>query len=312
MSNVLVVLRRLFALSLLVAIVACRAAAAPASPTASPPLLAGAALTQPIRVVAAENFYGDVATQIGGDRVSVVSILSDPSADPHEYESNADDARAVANAQVLIKNSLGYDAFLDNLMAASPRPNRVVVDVSEITGHAEGDNPHVWYDPATMPRVATRLAAVLTQLDPTDQAYFAERLQGFLTAEQAVDKEVAVIRGKYAGTRVLSTEPVFDYMAKALGLNVVDKEGAFQKAVEEGNDPPAAAVAAFRTQLASHNIKVLISNSQAVTPLTTQMKAVAEQNNVAVVSVSETEPAGMTYQKWLTGELGALQAALGG
>jgi zinc/manganese transport system substrate-binding protein len=263
-------------------------------------------------VVAAENFYGDIATQIGGDRVTVVAILSDPSTDPHEYESNTDDAKAVANAQVIVKNSLGYDAFIDNLTSASPRPSRVVVDVSQLTGHAEGDNPHQWYDPATMPKVAQRLATVFTQLDPADGAYFAERLKAFTAREKSVDDAVAAIQAKYKGAKVIATEPVFNYMADALGLELVDKEGAFQKAVEEGNDPPAAAVAAFQKQLASHTIKVLLYNSQAVTPMTKQMQAVATKNNVAIVAVSETQPANVTYQQWMIDQLTKLQTALGG
>jgi zinc/manganese transport system substrate-binding protein len=271
-----------------------------------------ASLAQPIRVVAAENFYGDVAAQIGGDRVTVVAILSDPSTDPHEYESNADDAKAIANAQLIVKNSLGYDAFIDNLASASPRPDRLVVDVGTLTGHVDGDNPHVWYDPTTMPKVAQRLAAVFTQLDPADGAYFAERLQAFAAREKSVDDLISAIGARHKGARVLMTEPVFVYMADALGLEVVDKEGAFQKAVEEGNDPPAAAVAAFRGQLASHTIKVLIYNSQAVTPMTKQMQAVAAQNNVAIVPVSETEPPNVTYQQWMIDQLTKLRTALGG
>ncbi|HLZ08479.1 MAG TPA: zinc ABC transporter substrate-binding protein, partial [Chloroflexota bacterium] len=178
---------------ILVTLACASATAVPASTSASK----SAALAQPIRVVAAENFYGDVASQIGGDRVTVVAILSDPSTDPHEYETNADDAKAVANAQVLVKNSLGYDAFVDHLTSASPRPDRITVDVSQLTGRAEGDNPHQWYDPTTMPRVAQRLAAVFTQVDPTDRAYFAERLQTFTAREKSVDDAVAALQAKY-------------------------------------------------------------------------------------------------------------------
>ena len=242
----------------------------------------------------------------------MITLLSDPNADPHEYESTADDAKAIANAQVLIKNGLGYDAFVDNLTQASPRPLRQVIGVGELMGRADGDNPHIWYDPAVMPRVAQRLVEMYTQLRPADSAYFQSRLNAFTAQEKNVDELVAAVRAKYQGTRVLPTEPVFDNMAVALGLDVVDRDGAFQKAVEEGNDPPAAAVASFRAQLASHSIKVLIYNSQAVTPMTKQMRDLAAANNVAIVAVSETEPANTTYQEWLIGELAQLQTALGG
>ena len=265
-----------------------------------------------IQIVAAENFYGDLATQIGGDRVTVVSILKDPSVDPHEYESNVDDAKAVANARIVIKNGAGYDAFVDKLLSASPRPQRVVIDVSQLTGHQSGDNPHFWYEPTTMPKVAQKLLDLLTQLDPADKDYFSQRLQTFNTSEKAVDDRIAALKGRYAGTKVLPTEPVFDYMAEALGLSIVDREGAFQRAVEEGNDPPASAVAEFRRQIASHTIKAVIYNSQAVTPITTQMQDYAKQNGVPVIPVSETEPTGKTYQQWMLDQLTGLQKALGG
>lgn len=309
-------LGRVWVLGLVLAVAACRASSAPATttpanPAAVSPTTPGATSTGLVRVVAAENFYGDLATQIGGDRVHVVAILSDPNADPHEYESNAADAKAIANAQIVIKNGLGYDAFIDHLMSASPRPNRVVLDAGEITGHRQGDNPHVWYDPKTMPEVARRLADALAQIDPAHRDYFAARLQAFDSKEKAVDDKISAMRSKYQGTRVLMTEPVFDYMATALGLAIVDQQGAFQRAVEEGNDPAAAAVAQFRNELASHVVRVLIYNDQTVTPITTQMQDVAKQNGVPVVPVSETEPAGKTYQEWMLSELSTLQQALG-
>lgn len=284
-----------------------------AMPAAASPTTSGnPAEVQPIRVVAAENFYGDLATQIGGDRVTVVSILRDPNADPHEYESNADDAKAIANARVVVVNDLGYDAFVEKLMSASPRPNRIVLDAGQIAGRHQGDNPHVWYDPTTMPKLARRLADVLSQIDPAGAPYFAGRLQAFDAAEKPVDDRVAAMRARFKSTRVLVTEPVFDDMAVALGLDVVDHNGAFPKAVEDGNDPPAAAVAQFQQQLASGTIKALIYNRQTVTPITTQMQDLAARNRVPAVPVSETEPAGKTYQQWMLDELTAVQHALGG
>lgn len=282
--------------------VACAGPAAPPDPSGS----------RRIGIVAAENFYGDIATQIGGDRVSVVSILSDPSTDPHAYESNTNDAKAIANAQVVIENSLGYDAFIERLMNASPRPNRTVLNAGELTGHKEGDNPHVWYDPATMPKVAVQLTALLTQLDPSGRDYYEARLQTFTASMKAMTDQVSAIRAKYKGARVLATEPIFEYMAEALGLDEAGKQGAFQRAVEDGNDPPAAAVAEFRAQLSSRTVKVLVYNSQAVTPITQQMQDFARQNNVPVVAVSETLPEGKTYQQWIGDQLKSLLQALGG
>ncbi len=269
-----------------------------------------AAAPAAILVVAAENFYGDVASQIGGQHVKVTSILSDPSIDPHLYESNVDNAKAIANARLVIKNGVGYDAFMDKLLAASPQQGRLVVDAPKLTGAADDANPHLWYDPKTMPLVAQAIADDLGQLDPADRADFDAAVHSFDASLKPLQDQIAAIRAKHAGAKVLPTEPVFDYMAEALGLDVVDKEGTFQRAVEAGNDPPAAAVAQFRQQLTSRALKALIYNSQAVTPITTQMQSLAEQNNVPVVGVSETEPPGKTYQQWQTEQLQALQAAL--
>jgi zinc/manganese transport system substrate-binding protein len=283
------------------------AAAASAASAASPASPAAA----PIPVVAAENFYGDLASQIGGRHVSVTSILSDPSTDPHTYESNVENAKAIGAARLVIKNGLGYDGFMEKLLASSPRQDRVVIDVAQLLGTKKGENPHVWYDPKTMPKVAQAVADRLGQMDPADKAEFDSRLREFNNSLKPLQDQIAAIKSKHAGAKVLPIEPVFDYMAEALGLEVVDKEGTFQRAVEEGNDPPAEAVAKFRQQLGSHSIKALIYNSQTVTPMTAQMQATAKQNNVPVVGVSETEPPGKTYQQWMVEQLLALQQALG-
>jgi len=263
-------------------------------------------------VVAAENFYGDVAAQIGGSHVTVTSILSDPSQDPHLYESSVDNAKAVGAAQLVIKNGLGYDAFMDKLLAASPRSGRQVIDVGTLVGAPSDGNPHVWYDPTAMPKVAQAIANALASIDPANKAAFDANLQTFAGSLKPLQDEIAAIKAAHAGAKVLPTEPVFDDMAEALGLDVVDKDGAFQRAVEDGNDPPAQAVTSFRQQLTSRAIKVLIYNSQAVTPITTDMQNTARQNGVAVVGISETEPAGKTFQQWQLEQLQALDKALGG
>lgn len=265
-----------------------------------------------ISVVAAENFYGDLAQQLGGSRVTVYSVLNDPSVDPHEYESRAADARAVSTAQIVIENGLGYDSFMDKLLQASPRPARQVINVGQLTGHRTGDNPHVWYQPQTMPAVARQLVTVMTQIDPSSGSYFAARLTQLKTSLQPLDGRIATMKARDAGVKVIATEPVFDYMAEAVGLDVVDKDGPFQMAVASGNDPPASAVVSLRQQITSHAVKALIYNAQTVTPVTTQMQDLAKQNHVPVVGVSELEPKGKTYQQWMLDQLQELQQALGG
>jgi zinc/manganese transport system substrate-binding protein len=267
---------------------------------------------QVVKVVAAENFYGDVVSQIGGSHVQVLSILSDPNVDPHLYESSVDDAKAIASADIVVKNSVGYDAFIDKLLAASPRPDRILIDVGALTGHKNGDNPHIWYDPATMPAVAQTVTQALSQKDPADQAYFVAQSQTFVSSLQPIQAQLAALQAKYGGTRILATEPIFNYTARAAGIVVLDAEGEFQKATQDGNDPPAFAVVKFRNQLMGGAARALIFNVQAVTNMSQQMQALAQQNNVPVVAASETQPPNTTYQQWQLSQLQNLMQALGG
>jgi zinc/manganese transport system substrate-binding protein len=266
-----------------------------------------------VRVLGVENFYADIATQIGGGRIQVNAILSDPSVDPHVYETNVDDARLVANADIVIKNSVGYDAFIDKLLAASPRSQRIVVDVGQLTGHKEGDNPHLWYDTFnTMPALVSALTEALAQKDPSGQDYYTAQGQTFLNSLQPIQGLIQTLQRKYAGVSVLATEPLWNYQATAAGLNMLDPDGPFQKATEEGNDPPALAVVKFRDQLTTGTARMLIFNNQAVTPISQQMQTLARQNNVSVVGMSETEPPNTSYQQWMTSQLQAVLQALGG
>jgi zinc/manganese transport system substrate-binding protein len=116
-----------------------------------------------IAVVAAENFYGDIARQIGGDRISVTSIMTNPDQDPHLFETTPGIVRQLAGAQIVILNGANYDPWMEKLLAAAPRPGRTVIGAAQLVGRNPGDNPHLWYDPATMPAVANALAAALTK-----------------------------------------------------------------------------------------------------------------------------------------------------
>jgi zinc/manganese transport system substrate-binding protein len=219
----------------------------------------------------------------------------------------------VANADIVIKNSVGYDAFIDRLLAASPRPNRIVIDVGQLTGHKEGDNPHLWYDTFnTMPLLITALTQALSQKDPAGQAAYTAQGQAFINSLQPIQDLTNTIKQKYAGAPIMATEPLWNYQAKPAGVNVLDAEGPFQKATQDGNDPPAFAVVKFRDQLNNGAARLLIFNNQAVTPLSLQMQALAQQNNVPVVAMSETEPPNTTYHQWMTGQLQAVLQALGG
>ncbi len=263
-----------------------------------------------IQVVAAENFYGDVVNQLGGDRVSVTSILSDPNVDPHAYETNAKDAAAVADARLVIQNGLGYDAFIDHLVAASPNPHRTLIVVGALTGHKEGDNPHVWYAPATMPLVAQAVVDALARADPPNAAFYQARHRAFQESLRPLARAVARIHSRYAGAPVAMTEPVFGFMAEALGLHVLTPE-AFQKAIEDGVDPSAAALSQMEDQLGTRRVRALLYNTQTVSSVTQRVRQLAERQGIPVVGVSETEPPGKSYQQWMLGQLAQLEAALG-
>lgn len=275
--------------------------AAPAGSAAPPPR---------IGVVAAENFYGDIVQQLAGDHVAITSILSNPNVDPHEYETNARDAAAVANARLVIENGLGYDAFIDHLIAASPNPQRTLIVVARLTGHRSGDNPHFWYESTTIPKVAQAVAQALTRVDPGNAAFYRDRYRAFLASLRPLAREIAALKTRCAGAPVAVTEPVFNYMAAAIGLTVVTPV-AFQKAIEEGTDPPAAAVAQMEDLLRTHRVRVLVYNTQTVSPITTRVRQLARQAGIPVVGVSETEPPGTSYQRWMLNQLQALDAALG-
>ncbi len=267
-----------------------------------------AAPTKPITVVAAENFYGDIARQIGGAQVAVTSILANPDQDPHEFEASPSTARAFANAMVVIVNGAGYDGWAEKLLSASPAESRAVVVVAALVHKTAGDNPHVWYDPAAMPALAEALCGLFAKLDPVHQADYAQRLTTFRRSIKPLDDRIAEMRTKYSGKPVTATEPVFGYMAASLGLDM--RNPGFQLAVMNDTEPSAGAVAAFENDLRARAVKVLLYNSQTSQALTQRMQKIATQAGVPVVGVTETEPRGKDYQEWMLSQLNALDRAL--
>jgi len=262
-----------------------------------------------IAVVAAENFYGGVAQAIGGDRVAVASILSNPDQDPHLFETTPTVVRQVAAAQVVVLNGAGYDSWMEKLLRVSPRPGRAVIVAADLMHKTAGDNPHLWYDPKTMPAVAGALAAALTAADPAHQAGYAARLKTFLASLKPLDDKIVALRSKYAGTPVTATEPVFGDMAAALGLEM--HNARFQLAVMNDTEPAAADFAQFERELKSRAVRVLFYNKQAPSNLVAHLVDLAHASHVAVVGVTETAPPGETYLAWMLSELDATAKALG-
>ena len=214
-----------------------------------------------LSVVAAENFYGDVAQQIAGPDVTVASILSNPDDDPHMFEASPSIARELATARIVVANGADYDPWIDKLLGASPSATRKVITVAALIHRKAGDNPHLWYDPPAMPAYAKALAAALIAADPAHKADYEQRRDAFLASLLPIQEKVKALHDKYAGTPVTATEPVFGYMAAALGFKMRNER--FQIAVMNNAEPSAGDVAAFETDLRKHRVKLFIYNSQA-------------------------------------------------
>ena len=279
-------------------------------PAGTPWLERAAAAPARIPVVAAENFYGDVVGQIAGDRVLLTNIISDPNVDPHEYASSTRDMAAIARARLVIINGMGYDGFMAKLLRATPNPARELMDVGKLVGKKEGDNWHIWYDPAVMPKFARAVTNIFVRIDAANARSYQNRLQLFEAAYKPFTAKIAAIRARFAGMPVGATEPIFESMAAALDFKILTSK-EFQKAVEEGQDPPARAVAEMEDQLRQHKIRVLIYNVQTVSPVTERVRKDAARLGITVVGVSETLPPRLSYQRWMIKQLDELERALG-
>ena len=266
------------------------------------------AASSPVTIVAAENFYGDLAKQIAGPHATVVSILSNPDQDPHLFEADAVTAKALSNARVVIANGADYDPWIDKLLSASKAESRTEIVAADLVGRKSGDNPHLWYDPATMKAVADKLAEQLGQVDEAHKADYEANAKRFVGSLRPLEAKVAEMKSRYAGQPVTASEPVFGYMAQALGLDMRNEK--FQTAVMNNTEPSPADVAAFEDDLKAHKVKVMLYNSQADDQAVKRLVGIARAAHVPVVGVTETEPAGKTYEAWMLGQLTALDKAL--
>jgi len=264
-----------------------------------------------IHVVAAENFWGSIAAQVGGNRVQVTSIITNPATDPHDYEPNAQDARTIAGAQMVIVNGVGYDPWAPKLVAGNPVGGRVVLTVGNLVGVKPGGNPHRWYSPANVRQVANAIVADYTKLDPKDAAYFRAQRTTFETKGLAeYNTLIATIRRKYHGVAVGASESIFAPLAQALGLRLITPY-AFLKAISEGTDPTAADKTTIDRQIAKKEIKVWVFNSQNSTPDVARLTEAARKRRIPVATITETmTPATASFEQWQVRQLKALAAAL--
>ena len=266
-----------------------------------------------VRVVAAENFWGDIAEQIGGRHVEVTSLIDSPTADPHLFESDPRAAASIAAAQLVIDNGLGYDGFVERTLKAVGGHARHVLTVGDVLGMARAGeaNPHVWYDTAALPKVARAIAAELTALDPADRLAFDSGAKRFIRSLDPLLATIATMKERYAGTPVAYTERVPGYLLKAAGL-VSTAPASFSQALEDGNDPSPGDAASFERAIKDHDIRVLIYNAQVADALTERLKQLADDSGVPVVGMTETMPAGTTFQAWQLRQDRELLRALGG
>ena len=279
-------------------------AACDASPSAS------AAGRSVVQVVVAENDWGSIASQVGGKYVDVTSIIVNPNADPHVYEPTPADARAVATADLVWYNAIGYDNWMPQLLSADPG-TRTVLSVGQVVAIGSGGNPHRWYNPADTQKVIAAYVAYLSRLAPEHAAYFRARAAQFNTVSlKAYHDEIALIRSKYAGTPVGASESIFSMLAPALGLNLITPY-SFLRAISEGTDVSAADKETIDQQIKDHLIKAYIYNSQNTTPDVQAQLAECRAEGIPTATITETlVPPTATYQAWQTRQLDGIAAAL--
>ena len=266
-----------------------------------------------IQVVAGENFWGSLASQLGGSHVNVTSIITDPNADPHEFEANTYAARAITDACLVIVNGAGYDTWALLDIAASNTPHQTVLNVQEVLGQPVDANPHFWYSPYYVNGTVRAMYQDLVKIDPADASYYTQQYASLnASLWTSYMHQEQLIKEMFAGTPVASTESIFVYMANATGLDIITPP-AFMEAVAVGNDPSAQDIATFQNQLDGGNttVRVLVYNEQTVTPLTQSLLSLAAKNEIPYIRISETiQPPNFTFQAWMQGETGELQDAL--
>ena len=264
-----------------------------------------------IVAIGAENEYTSVLQQVGGQYVQASAIMSNPNTDPHTFEASASVAREISSAQLVVQNGLGYDTFMDSIEKAVPDSGRKVINVQKLLGKPDSTpNPHLWYDPATMPAVANAIASDLAAIQPAHAAYFKANTRKFVSSLGPWIQALGSFKEKYPNTPVAVTEPVADYLLQAAGADI-KTPFEFQADIMNGTDPSAQDVALERSLFTGHKVKVFLYNQQVTDTLTESFISLAQANGIPVVGVYETMPTpGYTYQSWMLAETKALQQAV--
>lgn len=271
-------------------------------------LWSAALFAKPIRIVAAENFYGSVAEELGGPYVTVMNVLNNPNQDPHAFSSNPSTAREVATADLVIYSGIDYDPWMKNLLAPTSKQPKKVLVVASLVGKKDGDNPHIWYDPPTMHAYAQALTAALVAVDPAHAAYFRQQYATFQRRYAVLMNKIVALRHEFRNAPVIATEPVFNEMGKWLHLTMYGI--GFQNSVMNDAEPSVSDVRDFETKLKQRQVRVLIFNKQVSSPLVDRMKQLATAAGVPMVGVTETQPPQVDYFNWMSNQLDELALVL--
>lgn len=265
-------------------------------------------IAKPFHIIAAENFYGSVAKQIGGSFVQVTSILNLPDQDPHLFNLTPSAAKVLEHGDLIIYNGLGYDPWMQNLLNVGSATTRTFICVADLMHRKEGVNPHIWYDPNTMPVYAMALRDYLIKHDPHHQKEYQAHFQQFVAEQQNLKLLIKKIKMQHRGVSVIATEPVFGYMAQALGFRM---QGIpFQLSMMNGVDPSPKQVQDFQRQLQQHRVKLVLYNSQVSSPLVLHLLQQAKLLEIPIVGVMETQSANITYYQWMQNQLKRVEQAL--
>jgi zinc/manganese transport system substrate-binding protein len=298
------------ALPLAAALLASACSSSSSSPAATGGSSSAAASTAKITAIGAENEYADVIAQVGGQYVQVSSIMSNPDTDPHTFEASPAIAREMTSAKLIVQNGVGYDDWATTIENADPSDSRQVINVQQLLGLPDStSNPHLWYKLATMPAVASAIAAGLGQIDPAHASYYKANAAKFTASLSAWTKALAAFKSAHPDTPVATTEPVADYMLEAAGTSNLTP-WTFQAALMNDTDPSPQDIATQKALFTGHKVKVFLYNQQVTDALTQSYIKLAQDNGIPVVGVYETMPTGYTYQGWMEAEVNALSRAV--
>jgi len=264
-----------------------------------------------INAIGVENEYANVISQIGGQYVHVTAIETDPNTDPHTFEASPGVARQIAASDLIVENGIGYDDWADKIIAAAPKASRKIINVQHLLGLPDSTpNPHLWYDPKTMPAVADAVAKDLSALMPAEASVFEANAKTFKASLKPWYDAIAAFKADYPNTPVAVTEPVGDYMLQAVGTNIMTPF-TLQAAIMNGTDPSPQDVSLQNSLFTGHKVKVFVYNQQVTDSLTASFLSLAKKNGIPIVGVYETMPQpGYTYQSWMLAEVNALRKAM--